>query len=165
MAFCTTRSQFAVGWFGSGNQRRFQEIAATSGSPMGILASVTGEPAGWCACGPWSRYAVAISGRSQIMREHEPVADDSAWLVACFFVRREHRGRRITHTLLQAAIDMARDEGATTLRGWPAAGTDYASADAFLGTEKLFEDFGFRRLAQPSADRLIMILDLEPRGP
>jgi hypothetical protein len=58
MAFCESRSQFAVGWLNGGNRDRFETMVMAGGPPMGILASVAGEPVGWCACGPRSRYAV-----------------------------------------------------------------------------------------------------------
>src|SRR5512133_4206897 len=77
MAFCESRSQFALGWLNGGNRQRFEAMATTSPVPMGILASVAGEPVGWCACGPRSRYAVGIGGRSSMLRHRSPPEDAS----------------------------------------------------------------------------------------
>ncbi len=160
MSFCVTRSQFAAGWFGSGNRHRFEAMATGNATPMGILASVAGEPVGWCACGPRSRYTVAISGRSKILAGRERVEDESVWLLPCLFVRTEHRGRGVTYALVLAAVELARREGAVAIEGWPLAESNRESDDAFLGREKVFEDLGFSCVERPSPERVIMRLEL-----
>ena len=146
MAFCTTRSQFALGWLTGGHQRRFAATAATSTAPMGILASVAGEPVAWCACGPRSRYVVATDSGNQIMRSRAPAEDDGVWLLPCLFVRADHRGQSLTHVLVRAAVDLARREGATAIEGWPLAESVARSGDAFVGRERVFTENGFRCL-------------------
>jgi GNAT superfamily N-acetyltransferase len=160
MAFCLTRSQFAIGWFGGGNRHRFEAMASTDARPMGILASLAGEPVGWCACGPRSRYAAATGGRSKIMAHRARSDDESVWLLPCLFVRAGHRGQGITYALVRAAAELARREGASAIEGWPVAGSDRQSADAFHGREKVFEDLGFRCIERPSRQRAIMRLEL-----
>lgn len=160
MAFCVNRGQFAVGWFSGGNRRRFEAMTTAGATPMGVLASVAGEPVGWCACGPRSRYVVATSGRSKIMGSRAPAEDDSVWLLPCLFVRAEHRGQGVTYALVRAAVELARREGAVAIEGWPLAGSDRRSADAFVGREKVFEDLGFSCVDRPNTQRAIMRLRL-----
>ena len=160
MTFCMTRSQFAVGWLNGGNQRQFESIAAASSTPMGILASQAGEPVGWCACGPRSRYAAAISPRNKIMRNRVRAEDETVWLLPCVFVRAGRRGQGITHDLVRAAVELARREGASAIEGWPLAGSERRDADAFLGREQVFDDLGFSCVDRPSAERVIMRLEL-----
>jgi GNAT superfamily N-acetyltransferase len=160
MAFCATRSQFAVGWLNGGNRRRFEAMAAASAAPMGILASMAGEPVGWCACGPRSRYVVATSGRSSMLPHRVPTEDESVWLVACLFVSAGQRAQGVTYTLVRAAVELARREGAFAIEGWPLAGSDQWSADTFLGREKMFEELGFSCVERPSPQRAIMRLEL-----
>ena len=159
MAFCESRRQFAVGWLNGGNRDRFEAMATAGGPPMGILASMAGEPVGWCACGPRSRYAVAISGRSKILRNRVPTEDERVWLIPCLFVRVGHRAQGVTYTLVRAAVELARREGAIAIEGWPIAGSDLRSPDAFLGREKVFEDLGFICVGRPSPQRAIMRLE------
>jgi GNAT superfamily N-acetyltransferase len=159
MAFCESRSQFAVGWLSGGNRDRFEAMATAGAAPMGILASVAGEPVGWCACGPRSRYTAAIGGRSKILRNGVRAEDESVWFVPCLFVRAGHRDQGITYVLVRAAIDLARREGAIAIEGWPVAGSDRRSSDAFLGREKVFEDLGFRCVERPSPQRAIVRLE------
>jgi len=160
MAFCVTRGQFAAGWLNGGNQRRFEAMATDSSSPMGILASQAGEPVGWCACGPRSRYAAATSPRSKIMRNRPRAEDESVWLLPCIFVRVGSRGEGVSHALVGAAVELARREGASAIEGWPLAGLERRPDDAFLGREQVFEDLGFHCVELPTAGRVIMRLEL-----
>jgi GNAT superfamily N-acetyltransferase len=156
MTFCVSRGQFAAGWLNGGNQRRFEAMAAASSTPMGILASQAGEPVGWCACGPRSRYAAATNPRNKIMRNRVGAEDETVWLLPCLFVRVGRRGQGVTHALVRAAVELARREGASAIEGWPLAGSEGNSADAFLGREQVFEDLGFNCVERPSPERVIM---------
>lgn len=160
MAFCSTRRQFSTGWFGGGNARRFAELAADSASPMGILAFRVGEVVGWCACGPRSRYAVAGNPRTELVRDRERAERGTVWFVPCFIVKAEYRGQGLTHALARAAVDLAREEGAVAIEGWPISDAVGPSGDAFVGRQQVFDDLGFKRVARPDTDRVIMRLEL-----
>jgi GNAT superfamily N-acetyltransferase len=160
MAFCVTRSQFAAGWLNGCNQRRFGAMAAASSTPMGILASQAAEPVGWCACGPRSRYVAATTPRSKVMRNRARDEDEIVWLLPCLFVRAGRRGQGVSHALVRAAVELARREGASAIEGWPLAGSERRSGDAFLGREQVFEDLGFNCVERPSPERVIRRLEL-----
>lgn len=158
-AFCTTRGQFAAGWLTGGNRRRFEGMARDSATLMGVLAWTAGEPVGWGACGPRSRYGVADGGRGKLLRGRDRDYDGSVWLLACLFVRSDHRGRGVTYALVRAAVDLARAAGAVAIEGWPVVGS--GGAAAFVGREKVFEELGFRRVARPTSRRSIVRLRLD----
>jgi GNAT superfamily N-acetyltransferase len=63
----------------------------------------------------------------------------------CFVVGRKSRGQGVASALLEAAIDYARDHGATTLEGYPVEtdGTRIASANVYKGTLGMFARAGF----------------------
>ena len=84
MAFCASRPQFALRWLTGGNRRRFEAMASGIGPPMGILASMSGGPVGWCACGPRSRYAVADGGRSSLLQGLERKEDEASGCCRAF---------------------------------------------------------------------------------
>jgi len=161
MAFCLTRSQFAAGWLTGGNQRQFSAMAATSSTPMGILASQAAEPVGWCACGPRSRYVEATNPRNKIMQNRARDEDEIVWLLPCLFVRADRRGQGVTHALIRAAVELARSEGASAIEAWPLAESERRSGDAFLGREQVFNELGFHCVERPSPVRVIMRLELE----
>jgi hypothetical protein len=74
-------------------------MARGNKTPMGILASSSGDAVGWCACGPRSRYAVADSGRRKILRDRDRHEDPDVWLLACMFVRTDCRAQGVTYAL------------------------------------------------------------------
>jgi GNAT superfamily N-acetyltransferase len=93
--------------------------------------------------------------RNRVRDEHEIV-----WLLPCLFVRAGRRGQGVTHALVQAAVDLARREGASAIEGWPLTGSERRSSDAFLGREQVFADLGFSCVERPSPERVIMRLEL-----
>lgn len=159
-AFCSTSRQFAAGWFGGGNRRRFGDLAAASRHPMGVLALLDDLAVGWCACGPRSRYTAALNGRSQLLRTRPRDEDDHVWLIASLFVDAGHRGRGITHALIAAAVEVARREGAMAVEGWPNTSSTPPTADLFVGRERVFHALGFERVDRPTPQRSIVRLDL-----
>ncbi len=161
MAFCTTRTQFALGWFGGGNQRRFESLAGAGSTPMGVLASQAGEPVGWGACGPRSRYLAAVGPSSTIMANRVEAEDHTVWLLPCLFVRDGSRGLGISHALVGAAVELARRDGATAIEGWPLAAAQQRSAEAFVGREQVFAELGFTPRSRPTPDRVVMRLELD----
>jgi hypothetical protein len=160
MAFCASGLQFAAGWYGGGNRRRFASMAATSRSPMGVLAVVRGEPVGWCAAGPRSRYTAAIAGRSHLLAGRPRDEDDDVWLIPCLVVEPRHRGLGVVLPLLKGAVALAEQEGAVAVEAWPLAAGVRRPGDEHVGGEAMFARLGFRRVDRPSADRAIMRLPL-----
>jgi GNAT superfamily N-acetyltransferase len=154
MFFLLTGREHGKGWQG-GNRARFEEFAAGQDPPAGLLAYQDGEPVGWCAMGPRSRYPRAQ--RSPVLKGREPSEDDDVWLVPCFFVRRTARRSGLTRALLDAAVDHARRYGATAIEGFPLAGdTRRPPAEAYFGAEQVFASCGFTLVARPSPNRVVM---------
>jgi GNAT superfamily N-acetyltransferase len=159
--FIVSAKQCHADW-GESNRVAFDELARDAPEPVGVLAYRGDEPVGWCAAGPWARFARAL--RSPLVRNREPVVrdrgggdDDVVWLVPCFYVRRDARKAGITRALLDAAVSLARDRGAAAVEGFPlAGGARRSAADAYLGVEPLFEACGFAPVARLSANRVLM---------
>jgi len=163
MAFCTTRTRWALGWFGGGNRRQFEAVASTDPHPMGVLATVDDEPVGWAACGPRSRYPVATDPRNSLTAVMERSEDDLVWLTPCLFVRSKHRGAGIAYALIRAAVTLAAEHHAVAIEGWPVTGPDPRPGEEFVGREKVFTELGFRALDRPSPTRVIMRRELLDR--
>ena len=153
--------QCQAGWSG-GNRRAFEELVGAEPEPLGLLAYREGEPVGWVAVGPRTRYHRALGTPTLAGRD---AADDaSVWLVTCFYVRPEARKIGVTRALLSAAIELAREHRATAIEGWPLAGEGRRPAgEAYVGVEPLFASCGFETTHRPSEARVIMRLGL-PRA-
>jgi GNAT superfamily N-acetyltransferase len=155
MAFCTGRGQFATGWFGGGNRRRFEAMAG-DGVPMGVLAVVAGAPVGWAAAGPRSRYLGTEPARHPLLGGRPRGEDETVWLLPCLFVHAEHRAQGVSHALVEEAVSLARRQRAVALEAWPLAASGARSADAFVGREQLFTELGFRPVARPVPGRVVV---------
>jgi GNAT superfamily N-acetyltransferase len=142
------------------NEMKFTEMAANSSHPVGVLAYLDGDPVGWLAAGPRSRYVRAV--RTPTMKSIDQSENDDVWLAPCFLVRADMRGKGLTRKLLEGAIELARKANATAIEGFPKTGTKRTSADAQVGTEHLFASLGFRPISRPSSNRVLMRLDLSP---
>jgi GNAT superfamily N-acetyltransferase len=132
MYFIASRRDFGAGYRG-GNREAFEQLATDDRVPLGLLAYREGRPVAWCAAGPRSRYPRVIGPRAKILARRDPAEDDDVWLVPCFFVRVGERGQGITSALLDAAVELAREHGATAVEGFPRSAGQPPSPDDFLG--------------------------------
>jgi GNAT superfamily N-acetyltransferase len=110
MALRIPRSQYER-QKGEGNRWAFRAIVE-DGPPPGVLAYADGEPVGWCAIGP--RESFSVLGRSRVLA---PVDDAPVWSIACFFIRKDHRRRGLSVSLLREAVALAASHGATIIEG------------------------------------------------
>ncbi len=83
-----------------------------------------------------------------------PFADDrDPWSVVCFVIRPPFRRQGLMHTLLDGAVEHARQHGAEVVEGYPAeSGPDRMNSTfAFTGTTALFEAAGCERVMPTTA--------------
>jgi GNAT superfamily N-acetyltransferase len=140
------------------NRAKFEALMAASAEPLGLIAYRGGEPVGWVAAGPRSRYVRAA--RTPTMRSTDRDEDGSVWLVPCFFVAADVRGKGIATALLKAAVEMASAAGAKAIEGFPLAGGKRQGADLQVGMEPVFAACGFRVVDRPSSNRVLMRREL-----
>ncbi|RKO23680.1 GNAT family N-acetyltransferase [Pseudarthrobacter phenanthrenivorans] len=115
--------------------------------PPGVLAYDDGEAVGWAAVHP--RAGTSFAGNRKI-----PHIDDlDVWSVWCIRVRPGHRGKGISHHLLNGAVELARSYGAPAIEGYPVdnGGSKVDLTMAYVGTRKLFEDAGFVKAADTTS--------------
>ena len=105
----------------------------------GVLAYDGDEVVGWAAVAPRADLPFARSTKIP------HVDDQPAWSVWCIRVRPGHRGRGISHVLLEGAVAYAFAQGAPLVEGYPVdnRGERVDLTMAYVGTRKLFEDAGF----------------------
>ena len=68
-----------------------------AGTPVGLLGHLDGVPVAWCSIAPRSTYRAGLGS----VREDD--AKENVWSLACFFVKREYRGKGAFRALLDAA--------------------------------------------------------------
>ena len=127
----------------------------------GVLAYEDHDVVGWAAVAPRSELPFARSTKIP------HIDDQPVWSVWCIRVRPGHRGKGISHALLEGGVAYARSKGAPAVEGYPVdnRGKKVDLTMAFVGTRKLFEDAGFVKAADTSSvsggfPRVLMRLDL-----
>jgi GNAT superfamily N-acetyltransferase len=127
----------------------------------GVLAYDGRTVVGWAAVAPRSELPFARS------RKIPHVDDLPVWSAWCVRVRPGHRGRGISHALLEGAVAYARSQGAPAAEGYPVdnQGNKVDLTMAYVGTRSLFERAGFTKAADTDAvsggfPRVLMRRDL-----
>jgi GNAT superfamily N-acetyltransferase len=115
--------------------------------PPGQIAMIDGTPAGWTRVGPRDGSPGMVGNRA-LARILTP--DPGTWWVTCFVVARTFRGHGIGTALLNAAVDHAREHGATAVEGHP-VGVENLTATS-VGPSALFTALP-RCLMQPDSAR------------
>lgn len=129
---------------------RAVDATSAEGRAPGLVAYRDGEAVGWVSLGPRDDFA-----RLHHSRVLGPVDDRPVWSIVCFVVARGARKQGIANALLDAAVDYARQHGATLLEAYPVdtAGDRIPAANAYKGTLTMFERAGFEVAARRRANR------------
>ena len=96
-------------------------------------------------------------------RRPEPAdaSDPAVWAISCFFLRTTARGQGLTHRLVAAGIDHARNCGARRIEACPIdISRDSRSIGLFVGSTRVFEKAGFTPAVTRKAGRPLMRLEL-----
>ncbi len=132
-------------------------VAAVHGPPPGLLA-LDGEDraVGWCRLTPRSELGW-LDGRPALPRvDGRPV-----WSLACFYVRRGHRGSGVMTTLIDGAVAAARAAGAPAVEAYPVdPAVPGSTRNVFTGTAPAFAAAGFAVVAQRDPARPVMRYEL-----
>lgn len=139
------------------NRAALREEVTHDDVPVGLIAYDGAEPVGWTRVVPRSSLPGITRNRALA-----GILDDdpAAWWVACFVVRRDHRGAGVGVQLLREAVAWAASHGASVLDGHPVdtdrlSGAPSASA-VFTGTLRMFERVGFTELGRTFPSRPVM---------
>lgn len=130
------------------NREAMRAIVDT-GAPPGLLAYVDGTPAGWVSLARRHEY-----GQLMRSRTYRPTdGDEAVFVIACFYVDPGFKRQGLARYLLRAAIDSAKDRGATAVEAYPKEPPDH------MGVEAWFSEAGFHPV-RAAGKRRIVRLDL-----
>jgi predicted GNAT family acetyltransferase len=147
---------------GSEGNKAYMRRRVAEGPPPGLLALEDGVALGWMQIGPRADVPLWNSAA----RASAPLAageekDPGVWAISCFFVRSKARGKGLTHLLVAAGVEHARQGGARVLEACPMdRSKDSRSTGLFVGSTRVFEKAGFARLAERKPGRPLMRLAL-----
>jgi GNAT superfamily N-acetyltransferase len=131
-----------------------------SDSTSGLVASIDGDPVGWCAVEPRSAYEGLVrNARVPWEGREEDRTDDSIWAVTCLFTRVGFRKRGVSRALAGAAVEFARERGARAVEAYPMTTKDVIAEELHVGTEGVFAQAGFTEVSRPTQRRVVMRID------
>ena len=137
------------------NKAGIRELVRAGDEP-GLIAYVDGEPAGWVSLAPRERFP-----RIEHSRMFKRLDDRPVWSVVCFVIGKQFRRKGISGELLSAAIESARDHGATTIEAYPVEPSEALMGDrGYQGIRSVFDAAGFREAARATNGRPVMRLEL-----
>jgi GNAT superfamily N-acetyltransferase len=140
-----------------------REQSRRADASPGLVAFVDGEPAGWVAVEPRTRYPRLLRSRVVTRGSEEERDDASVWSIVCFVVRHEFRNRGVSGALTRAAVEHARQAGARVVEAYPvdvAARPGASASELYHGTVSVFTAAGFDERSRPSPARPVMSLTL-----
>ena len=137
-------------------------------STSGLVAYLEGEPVGWVAVEPRTRYLARME-RARVVwaGRDEDKADESVWAVTCFVVRTGYRHRGIARALTEAAVEHARRNHARAVEAYPIAtepGENVPWGQLYIGSVRMFEHAGFEPVTSPTPRRRVMRMNFEQTG-
>jgi GNAT superfamily N-acetyltransferase len=140
------------------NREALRQEIADAAVPPGLLAYVDDHPVGWTRVGPRTDFP-RVGGNRALAKllTDEP----GVWWVTCFAVDSRYRRSGVGSALLQAAVEFARDHGATAVEGHPVdvAGLSAArvgGSAVFTGTVAMFAAAGFTEVGRTYPSRPVM---------
>ena len=145
----------------AGNRAAMKALVE-DGTVPGLLAYAGSQPIGWVSIAP--REDFPVLQRSPVLK---PVDEQPVWSIVCFYLHPDYRGQGLTRHLLTAAVDYARQQGATLIEGYPydpQGRDDLSSVSTFTGLLSVFEEAGFSEVARRSEKKPIMRLHLTGPG-
>lgn len=123
---------------GPQNESRLRALVSDR-RQVGLLAYHGAQPVGWCSVGPVAEYT-----------RFDAVGHEGDWLIACFAVASEARGAGVAKALLDAAVALARQQGAHAIGGIP-RGWKAENPAALMGLKRAFERAGFGAATEPGS--------------
>src|SRR5688500_14153532 len=129
------------------DREAFVEALTRRRTKPGVLAYDGDQVVGWAAVAPRADLPFARSTKI-------PHVDDlPVWSVWCIRVRPGHRGKGLSHTLLEGAVEYARSCGAPVVEGYPVdnRGEKVDLTMAYVGTRAVFEAAGFTLASETDA--------------
>ncbi|WP_411731193.1 GNAT family N-acetyltransferase [Paeniglutamicibacter sp.] len=128
----------------------------------GLIGYLDDEPVGWCAVEPRTAYPRLRTSRIPWSGRDEDRDSEDVWAAVCFVTRTGYRRMGVSRAMALAAVDFARDRGASALEGYPMLLPEGKAAmwgEMYVGSRSIFEEAGFTEVSHPTPRRLVMRID------
>lgn len=137
---------------GEGNKKAIHRLARQN-EPLGVLAFHGDEAVGWCAIAPREKYI-----RLEKSRTLRPVDSQPVWSISCFYIAKKFRRQGLNLKLINAAIKLAKENGAKIVEAYPIDANEKIFPDVFAWTGFVppFLSAGFKEVKRNAPTRPIL---------
>jgi hypothetical protein len=132
----------------SKSRKKFIKKRVDNDTQIGLLAYIEGEPIAWCSIAPRETYQ-RLGGDENL---------EKVWSLACFFIKREHRGGGLVTDLIKHAKKYAKKNGAKYLEAYPVKKD--SPSYRFMGYVGTFEKAKFHFVKKEGSRRNVMTCKL-----
>lgn len=132
----------------SANRKKWIRERVDDKTPIGLLAYLDGEPIAWCSIAPRETYD-RLGGDENL---------EDVWSIACFFIKKEHRGEGLTNFLIGEAKKYAKKKGANYLEAYPV--DPDSPSYRHMGYKPTFEKADFTFVKKAGTRRNVMACKL-----
>lgn len=126
------------------NRYNFIKKRVWSGTPIGLLAYLDGEPIAWCSVAPRETH-YRLGGDEGI---------SNVWSITCFFVKRQFREQGIAGRLINEAEKYALENGARYMEAYPVQKDSHSYR--YMGFIDTFEKAGYEFQKMAGTRRHVM---------
>lgn len=127
-----------------------------AGQFTGLLGYRGEAPVAWLSFGPRGDYPKLA--RSPVLK---PVDAQPVWSLICFVIPADYRGQGLAHAMLKAAVQYARQAGATLVEAYPVDKAGRSADDSlWFGSASMYARAGFSEVARRKPQRPILRLQL-----
>ena len=139
-----------------GNKKMMRQLVQQQ-KPVGLIAYLNNEAAGWIALAPREDYL-----RIENSRTFKRIDDKPVWSITCFFVKKEYRNMGLSKALIKGAVDYAKKKNIKTLEAYPAIPYSEKVPPPFLWTGVLsaFTANGFDIVKQSGKSRAMVRIEV-----
>ncbi len=138
---------------GRGNKNKnLLKKLVNEGKVRALIAMYDGYPAGWCTFGPRESFRRLKNYRT-LKRDVHP----GLWSIVCFFTNSKYRRKGLSNALLEKAVQVCLEQGATEIEGYPVKPTG-KSFYTYTGITTQFERLGFKHMMREGEKRAIYVL-------
>jgi len=128
-------------------KKRAMHALVRAGRKPGLLAYDETGPVGWVSVAPRDEYAALL--RSPQYRPTDE--DEGVWSIVCFVVDRPRQHEGIAGSLLDGALDSARQGSAAVVEAYP----HRSKKDNYMGNLDLFLQRGFEIVRETSSRAVV----------
>ena len=129
-----------------GSRKRQMLERIGNGTPVGLIGYAEGKPVAWVSIAPRETYRNLGGPPAE--------AGEAIWSLVCFYVPRRLRGQGTVRRLIAAAVDYARENGATIVEAYPV--DPDAPSYRFMGFVPVFAEAGFVEIGRAGRRRHVM---------